>query len=1031
MDKKLISLLEDHSTGSESTVFRPSSPLRFGRVSGNGSGGRGGGGSSSSSSTSSPQFHSRNTFDQSPSQEPIESCVSKETSQEDCARQRFIVWAAVKRNESLRRHPEKKLECPLLKCNKKFENHELMLKHLASCDLLTAGEYWCYDHMRVERFDDIKCKRCLGHQSKRKKIVTVAKKIFHSLGHKSKKAPTFGLEDDEQLLMPPPPSYESIDLLQPLDATELPSTEILEADSVEVPIIQAVAPVVPVVQPAVQPTHSLPMSDGAIDPQDLLISEFTVCLPELDSTMMNWQPDSFMDTHIPLQFEDDISGNPAYRPMLHLATNELQQRRPVSRPTPRPAPAVPRSKALSPSSSVRSTASTDSNTSTATTNSALTDASTISHGSTSSNGSSLVSPISSYSGAWSTVDGSDAHMASPMEGLMMVDENFCDSMINYNDACAGPHHDFIAELSGDFPIPKSTDDDLAALRLPEFEAPVSVNFAYAPVINLTEAPVELLAIEEPEDEQTDSCCSDTQALVSSAWDTLQEHIISSMVKMRDVQNNPLATHLSSMSIRTIATVGLAALRGLLNGRPPSTANGALCLVHLVYAFSLVLHEQEVSHRFKDLYLQSLSYTHSLPPADRDYYRQLAVLIWQPPDLNNSVLYNQLLSNNLTNDPKGKLPEMLSHFASVSSPGDSLLSAARDFLDELEISLVMGPDFGSSSVPTSVLQAKHHQDVDTTGLVNKALSMTVESVLKTLSVQFNTPKTSIHPRLNDILSRVNHGTISSVRRIEIELLCAGRECLSKQTFYNIYNPAIRELCDHIYGRHDTGTMRRNMYHDAGISLIESLIPVIDTSSPPQTLPLTDEPSNNLQFAGQSTHTTGGMTDDFENFLNFGASTTPIPTTDLNINDLTASNSTLAATSPIATSSNSGSSSPALDGKPFHDNVSTSLKTEQSPVKTTPEEQVFKASEADSCCDECGYRPKGDPQWFKGSMAKHKKLQHSKAPPRIYKCPYPGCTSQYKNRPDNLRQHQLEKNHFAQGEDVAPRRPSKRKKTAAEE
>lgn len=83
------------------------------------------------------------------------------------------------------------------------------------------------------------------------------------------------------------------------------------------------------------------------------------------------------------------------------------------------------------------------------------------------------------------------------------------------------------------------------------------------------------------------------------------------------------------------------------------------------------------------------------------------------------------------------------------------------------------------------------------------------------------------------------------------------------------------------------------------------------------------------------------------------------------------------------------------------------------------------EADACCEICGYRPKGAPQWFKGSMAKHKKLQHSKAPPQIYKCPYPGCTSQYKNRPDNLRQHQLDKGHFVDGENTS-RRPNKRKK-----
>jgi hypothetical protein len=96
------------------------------------------------------------------------------------------------------------------------------------------------------------------------------------------------------------------------------------------------------------------------------------------------------------------------------------------------------------------------------------------------------------------------------------------------------------------------------------------------------------------------------------------------------------------------------------------------------------------------------------------------------------------------------------------------------------------------------------------------------------------------------------------------------------------------------------------------------------------------------------------------------------------------------------------------------------------KALEQTSATKAVKAPPSCHICGYRPKGDPQWFKGSMAKHMKLQHSTEPPKIYKCPYPGCTSQYKNRPDNLRQHQLEKNHWVEGDEVAPRRPSKRRK-----
>lgn len=88
-----------------------------------------------------------------------------------------------------------------------------------------------------------------------------------------------------------------------------------------------------------------------------------------------------------------------------------------------------------------------------------------------------------------------------------------------------------------------------------------------------------------------------------------------------------------------------------------------------------------------------------------------------------------------------------------------------------------------------------------------------------------------------------------------------------------------------------------------------------------------------------------------------------------------------------------------------------------------------TESDSCCNLCGYRPKGDPRWFGGSMAKHMKLQHANTPPTIYRCPYPGCTSQFQKRPDNLRQHQIEKGHFVDAAGEGSKRASKRKKPEA--
>ena len=152
-----------------------------------------------------------------------------------------------------------------------------------------------------------------------------------------------------------------------------------------------------------------------------------------------------------------------------------------------------------------------------------------------------------------------------------------------------------------------------------------------------------------------------------------------------------------------------------------------------------------------------------------------------------------------------------------------------------------------------------------------------------------------------------------------------------------------------------------------------------------------------------------------------------------------------TQPLLSLEQGAAPKPAAPERPAHSSTPREDKTSASrtesrssaalPVKNALQTPISPSSPpqqkpelADACCELCGYRPKGDPRWFHGSMAKHKKTQHSTDPPKIYKCPYPGCNSAYKNRPDNLRQHQIEKNHFMDGNDGASRRPSKRKKMA---
>ncbi|KAM7203818.1 hypothetical protein V8F20_003824 [Naviculisporaceae sp. PSN 640] len=954
-------------------------------------------------------------------QDQVLSCVSRETAHEDCARHRFIVWAAVKRNSSKRMTAADRLRCPLFKCAQQFQDHESMLRHLAGCKHLASGEYLCYDHMRVEHFDDVKCKKCLGHPSKRRKMLSMAKNFFHSLGHKSKKPSHgngLGLDTDNISLMPPPYDSLGITPLNGDNPTELPSTEILEIDSIEVTHSAAL-------NLATTTTTTTTTAEGLIDPQALLVPDLPPSIPELDSSgfsndaLMQWQPTSTLPAafYSHSGMEDGSARQAISKPTLQVNTYGLHGRRHAPRPVPRPEP--PRSKGLSPSSSVRSTASTDTNASAA---SNMTAASGVS---------SLISPSSNWSGVWSMGSGMNTNLTTPIDGLL-ADDAFAEAMNNYEDSCPDYLHNFFSELPAELPATATFSNPKAPEPMPveplvSLAIPTPINFPYDTEIVLTESSTDLVELDEPEIEETNVCCSEVKSMVESAWDALQEHIVSSMVKIQDVTNNHLAGQLRTMSTRTIATTALETLRTLLAGGQPSSAGDTLCFVHLIYAFSLVVHEQGASHRAKELFLQSLSYTNSLPLNDRDLYTQLVYAIWQPPDITPTDIRNYFAmetSNSLIRSPnfKGKSP-LTPGMDLGTREGDALLVAARNFLDELESSLVLGPTPDSLDIQTSKLFSKHLQD-NPSAAVHQAFAITVTYVSSQLIDAFSDAR-GLRNNVNKIIQRVKTGEICSVRRVEIELLNAGKGCMPPRRFFDDFVPQVREMCDPIYQQHDAGTSRRNDYHCLGITLIATIMPEFDLSPAANSTehPLDEDLEVNFdEYFNKLTPDckTGaelafsGMGTEFDHLLG---------TSDLRNVQVPL----LITTPPDSGNSSivSQTSTPAaVDNHQRREGDSTTAES------STEQSTNGQKAEANSCCEICGYRPKGDPQWFKGSMAKHKKLQHSTAPPKIYKCPYPGCSSQYRNRPDNLRQHQIEKNHWVGGEEGTQRRPSKRKKLDAE-
>ncbi|KAH8681295.1 hypothetical protein BX600DRAFT_17402 [Xylariales sp. PMI_506] len=942
------------------------------------------------------------------------SCVARQTPEDDCAKQRFIVWAAVKRNRSVRMPTGDRLRCPLLRCGGQFSDHEAMLRHLAECEHLGSGEYVCYDCTRIERFTDARCKCCLGNPTKRRRIINMAKTFFSTLGHKSKKPGGIIDASPEEFIMPPP-SYDSLEIEEqpqeqlPLEP-EMGGNEILELDA-----------------GTVLPVQLDPVNYE--QPQDTP----STC-NQYGNSLWHMSLDSACHAS-PNHSLAQVQTNNGSRPSLYLDTHNIG-----------PPSKVARTTYLSPSSSLRST----------------------------NRSQGIISPISAGSGSWTNGSTMNTTLASPITPFSSDEsdpgslsrENSCkfprdypigDSGRVYWSQPVGPEGaletssievgndyiiDHISELPADNPaqhsVPRVWDNDSFLFSFSakdNYSWPSSVDTE----VNMLFTGNNVAAEAAINTEQEATGC-ETKTLVRTAWEALEQHVAYSIPNVKHIDNS-LARQLESLGVKDIALKGLATLRNILDGVDPRQAIDYICFIHLVYALAIVIHEEEASIRCKKLFKQALAYRGFLAPAEHQDYSPIVMAIWQSSDTDE---LDTSASMTRSSSFKGKNPELRSD-PSVPFKVDPLMEVAQNFLDDLEMSVVSS-NGRPAEVLTSDLWSIHLSELGPNSPPSsKAFSITGDYIVRELSKNFYPVDQSgeLVIKLKSVSQRMSVGSICTLRRLELELLQAGKTSLPLSEFFDEFIPQVRGLCDPIYAL--DGFNPRTRYQGLGVALIEHLIPSFDVSLvSPTSAFSTSLPTNPdtledfLELLGNAfpdddfivpteTEINGTLSDP----LVQGGGTTSIgsiqPTAIATQNHITIDPSNLSRVGsetqmalPTAREAENEDlstceiSSPSPRG--LEETSSTSMEGSSFISKV----------EANSCCEICGYRPKGDPQWFKGSMAKHKKLQHSTDPPKIYKCSYPGCTSAYKNRPDNLRQHQIEKGHFVDGIDGKGKRPGKRKK-----
>ncbi|KAI1179435.1 hypothetical protein F4777DRAFT_476575 [Nemania sp. FL0916] len=954
---------------------------------------------------------------------------------EGCARQRFIVWAAVKRNRSTNMAASERLRCPLLLCGERFDGHEEMLRHLAQCQHLSTGEYVCYECMRVERFNDKKCTCCSEQPTKRRRIINMAKHFFSNIG--TAKARKDNLNPSIHSFRPCPPSYDSLvgdtnreySQKQMQDTTqleksgreseqsetgqiqlELNGTELLELDS---------RPLFPTAElgSADCDGHSTPLLSQMGSRPETKGAPF--------SSTSNLRPKSRGPQTLPTrqQINSRASCNGgSRRPSLALDTQIDHCRTNLH------------TMYLSPSSSLQSN----------------------SHG---------ISPITPWSTSsecstiWSTACGQDAMLSSPITPLspdarLMVQQEHLvsgtgkdtDMLACPEDNCnyaLGDMSDFGAESQIACTVSRLPSDPLIfgydVKDKYSWLSSMNTDISHSTSINMMFTDPNQKTTMPPEFIGSQISNSEVKTLVEQVWDALGEHFSTSLSKLARLQNNSLADSLRTQTPRDVASAGLVRLRRALDhnfaARPDPLEY--ICFIHLIYSISLIMHGDNVASRSNKLYEQAIAYSALFDAPYRDNYCQVVSTIWHQNSQSSASRGRSGDTTNRTTGDKGKEPDY--HISSVHMANpDPLVIAGQDFLDEIEGIMINGNIHQPLDVLSSELWSSHVTPNQTNLQGPSPLTIASAFLVQDLCRRYHDSR-NLLSKLTFIGNKARGGYYGTIRKLELELIQTGKKTLTSGGVLDQFIIQVRDLCDQIYSQH--GTRPRGEYQLLGISLLESLFSSSARGSqqhqeahsefPLMTSyqyedeflrDLNKDMGWNFISGTQQAGSPEGVTS-FSSALDLAALHPP-------------SDTQLGTGSPghipIRSDASESPSNYTISPAPPSD-VMTS-----NPYRPTPPARArgegLEASgpstlassgpkvEASERCEICGYRPKGDPQWFKGSMAKHKKMQHSTNPPVIYKCPYPGCNSEYKNRKDNLRQHQIEKNHFVGDEE----RPQKRKR-----
>lgn len=616
--------------------------------------------------------------------------------------------------------------------------------------------------------------------------MSLAKSVFSSLGRP--KTTTLSHQDPD-IEDEPPSYYSSVFEPPPALGFELQSNEIHEIDSSEIllPSIpeDAEAPQADYLSRSSSTSTNYTRPISVCSRQSITGSQ----VPVVDESLINWSPSPPMSTVSPADLMRPNVENATTKPALQLNTAAaFDYYRARSRR---------RSKNLQPSSSVRSTSSTTSTNST---------------NSTASTASCAISPMSAWSGAWGHGIGFESNLTSPADDVPHPDDAFpCsqllpphpevdDTNLAFAQFMEGPTSVVgLSELPADVPADVLMAIDNVDLSQSIIPSGTALDLGPSPVATLTQ---ENLQSEKRQSQQLiedlkrrDQQYSNPHTLVHTARDTLDLHVSGSLDKLAQLGldgKNHVVKEFRNLPAHSVALVGLETMSDILQGHQVQSPVKLLSFVHVVYALSLVIHEQDATNWWTDLFVQAISYNSWVPQRDRLAYVQAVDFLWKPVDMTDGDFMNLLQRNapqssSTSSAWKGKGPAGL-----TDSHNDPLLFISQYFLDGMTTEQ---PDIGlgqvadnlvelenasvrNQTIPeiqTSNLCAQHMKDANLVNLQNASFTNAANYLIVSLSKQYHNAAGFVS-NMRDLLGKIRANLVSTVRRLELELLQSGKVCM---------------------------------------------------------------------------------------------------------------------------------------------------------------------------------------------------------------------------------------------------------------